>query len=400
MKIAIIGGAGVRVPLLVGGFARSDLDDRSDRALRHRPAAPRRDRRPGRADGPRRAGERARAPEPCIDGADFVITSIRVGGAAQRATDEATAIAHGVVGQETVGPAGFAMAVRTIPPMVEYARLAARLAPHGVAHQLHQPGQRGHAGRAPGDRRAGHRHLRHAARRCSKTPRTRSGCRRPRASTTTSASTTSAGCARSSSRANRRCIACGTTTRARCRAIARRCSSTSGCASMRLLPTEYLYYYYRPDMALANMQRAGTSRGQAVAGLTEQFFADLAAGAADPVGALSAVPGRARRQLHAARNRQHHAAHQARLGGAVRLRQHRAHDHRGHRRQHGRRDPARRRQPRHPAVPRGSTTSSRCRAPWTRTDRTPQPVATVPDHCARAHRAREGIRTRHGHGGA
>ncbi len=52
---------------------------------------------------------------------------------------------------------------------------------------------------------------------------------------------------------------------------------------MRLLPTEYLYYYYRPDVALANLQKAGTSRGQVVAGLTTQFFADLAAGAVDPV---------------------------------------------------------------------------------------------------------------------
>ena len=34
---------------------------------------------------------------------------------------------------------------------------------------------------------------------------------------------------------------------------------------MRLLPTEYLYYYYRPEVALAHLQRAGTSRGQAVA---------------------------------------------------------------------------------------------------------------------------------------
>ena len=58
-----------------------------------------------------------------------MITSIRVGGAAQRARTKPTRIALGVVGQETVGPAGFAMAVRAIPPMVEYGRLVARLAP-------------------------------------------------------------------------------------------------------------------------------------------------------------------------------------------------------------------------------------------------------------------------------
>ncbi len=39
--------------------------------------------------------------------------------------------------------------------------------------------------------------------------------------------------------------------------------------AMKLLPTEYLYYYYRPDVALANMQRAGSSRGAAVSALTD-----------------------------------------------------------------------------------------------------------------------------------
>ena len=58
-----------------------------------------------------------------------MISSIRVGGAEQRARDEAATIALDVVGQETIGPVGFAMAVRTIPAMVEYGRLVARLAP-------------------------------------------------------------------------------------------------------------------------------------------------------------------------------------------------------------------------------------------------------------------------------
>jgi len=68
-------------------------------------------------------------PEAAIEGASFVITSIRVGGAAQRAKDEATAMALDTIGQETVGPAGFAMAVRSIPPMIDYGRLITRLAP-------------------------------------------------------------------------------------------------------------------------------------------------------------------------------------------------------------------------------------------------------------------------------
>ena len=45
--------------------------------------------------------------------------------------------------------------------------------------------------------------------------------------------------------------------------------------ALKLLPTEYLYYYYRPEVALANMKRSGSSRGQQVTRLTEALFADL-----------------------------------------------------------------------------------------------------------------------------
>jgi 6-phospho-beta-glucosidase len=44
---------------------------------------------------------------------------------------------------------------------------------------------------------------------------------------------------------------------------------------LRLLPTEYLYYYYRPEVALANIKRAGSSRGQTVSNLTDGLFQDL-----------------------------------------------------------------------------------------------------------------------------
>src|SRR6185436_3690083 len=62
-------------------------------------------------------------PRDAVANADFVFLSIRAGGIAARAHDEAAAIALGVVGQETIGPAGFAMAMRNIPPAIEYARL-------------------------------------------------------------------------------------------------------------------------------------------------------------------------------------------------------------------------------------------------------------------------------------
>jgi 6-phospho-beta-glucosidase len=66
---------------------------------------------------------------PCVESADFVFLSIRVAGMEARAHDEAACLEAGVLGQETVGPAGFAMAVRTIPHARIYARLIAEHAP-------------------------------------------------------------------------------------------------------------------------------------------------------------------------------------------------------------------------------------------------------------------------------
>jgi len=70
-----------------------------------------------------------RRAEAAIDGADFVIVSVRVGGQQARAVDERTALEVGCIGQETTGPAGFAYALRSIPVVEEIARLAGRLAP-------------------------------------------------------------------------------------------------------------------------------------------------------------------------------------------------------------------------------------------------------------------------------
>jgi 6-phospho-beta-glucosidase len=65
-----------------------------------------------------------------VQGADFIYTAIRVGGEEGRAVDERVALRHGVLGQETTGPGGFAMALRTIPVMLEYAELIERHAPN------------------------------------------------------------------------------------------------------------------------------------------------------------------------------------------------------------------------------------------------------------------------------
>lgn len=58
-----------------------------------------------------------------LSGADYIITTLRIGGEEGRIHDERIALNHQVLGQETTGAGGFAMAMRSIPAIVEYCRL-------------------------------------------------------------------------------------------------------------------------------------------------------------------------------------------------------------------------------------------------------------------------------------
>jgi len=64
-----------------------------------------------------------------LDGADFVITQIRVGGMAARHLDESIPPKYGIVGQETTGPGGMFKALRTLPHMIDIARDVADICP-------------------------------------------------------------------------------------------------------------------------------------------------------------------------------------------------------------------------------------------------------------------------------
>ena len=57
-----------------------------------------------------------------IDGARFVVSQLRVGQMKARWSDEHIPLKHGVIGQETTGPGGFANALRTIPVSLDIAR--------------------------------------------------------------------------------------------------------------------------------------------------------------------------------------------------------------------------------------------------------------------------------------
>ena len=63
-----------------------------------------------------------------LDGADFVLVQIRVGGQAARLRDETIPLACGCIGQETTGAGGFAKAMRTVPVVLQIAERARELA--------------------------------------------------------------------------------------------------------------------------------------------------------------------------------------------------------------------------------------------------------------------------------
>jgi 6-phospho-beta-glucosidase len=67
-----------------------------------------------------------------IDGASYVIVQLRVGGQAARLVDETLPLEFGCIGQETVGPGGFAKALRTVPVVLDIAEETSRLGAAGA----------------------------------------------------------------------------------------------------------------------------------------------------------------------------------------------------------------------------------------------------------------------------
>jgi alpha-galactosidase/6-phospho-beta-glucosidase family protein len=78
-------------------------------------------------------------PRAAIAGARFVFSAIRPGQEGARAVDEEVPLKYGVLGQETTGPGGFAMALRTIPAMLGYARLIEEVAPDALLVNFTNP---------------------------------------------------------------------------------------------------------------------------------------------------------------------------------------------------------------------------------------------------------------------
>lgn len=67
--------------------------------------------------------------EEAVEGADYVLAQVRVGGLDARIMDEKIPLKYNLVGQETTGAGGFMKAMRTIPVIMNVVRTMERLAP-------------------------------------------------------------------------------------------------------------------------------------------------------------------------------------------------------------------------------------------------------------------------------
>ena len=145
MKIAVIGGAGVRTVIFINGLLARyrklnidevvlyDIDKEKlsviGKLCRH-------------VVSRRQEALRvlvAERPEEAVQGADYVVTTLRVGGDHSRVMDESIALSMGVIGQETTGVGGFSMAVRTIPVLMEYCAMIRKYAPNAWIFNFTNP---------------------------------------------------------------------------------------------------------------------------------------------------------------------------------------------------------------------------------------------------------------------
>ena len=134
MKLAVIGSGSTYTPELVSGLSRLEV---SELAL-HDIDAERREvvgalacrmlDAQGYSGGLELTDDLDRA----LNGADYVLIQIRVGGQEARLRDETVPLACGCIGQETTGAGGLAKAFRTVPVVLEIAERVRERAADGA----------------------------------------------------------------------------------------------------------------------------------------------------------------------------------------------------------------------------------------------------------------------------
>ena len=138
MKLAVIGAGSTYTPELVSGLSRErervplgelvlhDIDEERREVVGG--LARRMLHTQGYAGALSLTGDLDRA----LDGADFVLIQIRVGGQEARLRDETIPVACGCIGQETTGAGGLAKALRTVPVVLDIAERARERAADGA----------------------------------------------------------------------------------------------------------------------------------------------------------------------------------------------------------------------------------------------------------------------------
>jgi 6-phospho-beta-glucosidase len=134
VKLALIGGGGFRTPLIWESVANVANDVDVDTLVLYDTSEARLGAISAVVEGMRR--ERLGPPietttilEEAVEGAGAILCAIRVGGLEARVVDESVPLREGVLGQETVGPGGICFALRTVPVILDIARVAGERAP-------------------------------------------------------------------------------------------------------------------------------------------------------------------------------------------------------------------------------------------------------------------------------
>jgi 6-phospho-beta-glucosidase len=136
--VAVVGGGSTYTPELVDGLC--DMEDRIvvDDLVLLDPSGVRREVVGGLSE--RILRERGWGgtfwttadPHAALEGADFVVVQLRIGGQAARRVDETLPVGYGCLGQETTGAGGLAKALRTVPVVLEVAEEMAARANRGA----------------------------------------------------------------------------------------------------------------------------------------------------------------------------------------------------------------------------------------------------------------------------
>jgi 6-phospho-beta-glucosidase len=286
MKIAILGAGGVRTPLMVQAMAirqeRIGLDelalmDIDSEHLELIGALT----TPLEVAGKEHGGghlrftiNRTTDARQALTGADFVITTFRVGGINSRVVDERAPLNLGLLGQETTGAGGFAMGLRTVPVILDYVTQMRSVCPNAWLINFANP-----AGM-----------LAEAVWREAGWKRVVGICDAPPSMGRVAAALVGApadevyldyfglnhlGWLRS-------VVYGGIDFMGQFLEMLPKLGAVPGLPfdpallqSLGMIPNEYLYYYYYARQAVDHILRAGVARGEQIASLNKKLFADL-----------------------------------------------------------------------------------------------------------------------------